>query len=39
MMSSLSTLVTAAACRVGELTNRNLVMPLLVFYPMAYVSS
>ena len=39
MMPSLSTVATAAACRVGELTNRNLVMPLLVFYPTSRCNS
>ena len=39
MIPSLSTVVTAAACRVGELTNRNLVMPLLVFYPTSRCNS
>ena len=38
-MPSLSTVATAAACRVGELTNRNLVMPLLVFYPTSRCNS
>ena len=31
-MPFLTRVATAAACRVGELTNRNLVMPLLVVY-------
>ena len=38
-MPFLSTVATAAACRVGELTNRNLVMPLLVFYPTSRCNS
>ena len=38
-MPLLSKVATAAACRVGELTNRNLVMPLLVFYPTSRCNS
>ena len=39
MRASLSGVAAAAACRVGELTNRNLVMPLLVFYPTSRCNS
>jgi MoaA/NifB/PqqE/SkfB family radical SAM enzyme len=39
MMPSIATVAAAAACRVGELTNRNLVMPLLVFYPTSRCNS
>jgi len=39
MTPSLATVATAAACRLGELTNRNLVMPLLVFYPTSRCNS
>ena len=38
-MSVLARVATAGACRVGELTNRNLVMPLLVFYPTSRCNS